>query len=128
MNANVVGATVPITFLGDANLFVPVTFPWSVHLLIGILRRWSCIVSLMYFMDLTYLLDILQNLLKCVLYDIKFEVINNGFGQIISCGEHTIIQVSICFSLLFSQFYKVHLNGGLAFLDFVFLVVLFCPL
>ena len=59
MNANDVDATVPITFLGDANLFAPVTFPWSAHLLIGILRRWSCTVSLVYFMDLTYLLDII---------------------------------------------------------------------
>ena len=60
MNENDVGATVPITFLGDANLFAPVTFPWSAHLLIGILRRWLCTVSLVYFMDLTYLLDIMQ--------------------------------------------------------------------
>ena len=57
MNAYAVGAPVPITFLGDTNLFAPVMFPWSAHLLIGILRRWSCIVSLMHFMDLTYLLD-----------------------------------------------------------------------
>ena len=64
----------------------------------------------------------------CVLYDIKFEVINNGFSWIISHGGHTIMQVSILFSLLFSQFYKVHPNRGLDLLDFVFLVVLFCPL
>ena len=57
MNANEVGATVPITFLGDANLFALVTFPQSAHLLIGILRRWLCTVSLAYFVDLTYLLD-----------------------------------------------------------------------
>ena len=64
MKANAVGAIVSVTFLVDANLFAPVTFPWSAHLLIGILRRWSCIVSLMYFMDLTYLLDIIYYLLK----------------------------------------------------------------
>ena len=39
MNENDVGATVPINFLGDANFFALVTFPWSAHLLIGILRR-----------------------------------------------------------------------------------------
>ena len=59
MNANAVGATVPITFLGDTNLFAPVTFPQSTHLLIGILRRWTCIVSLMYFLELTHLLNII---------------------------------------------------------------------
>ena len=59
MNANTVAATVPITLLGDTNLFAPITFSWSAHLLIGILRRWSCTISLMYFMDLTYLLDII---------------------------------------------------------------------
>ena len=59
MNANDVGGTVSITFLGDANLFVLVTFPQSAHLLIGILRRWLCTVSLLYFMDLIYLLGIM---------------------------------------------------------------------
>ena len=59
MKANDVGATVPIAFLEDANLFVHVMFPQSAYLLIGILRRCSCIVSLVYFMDLTYLLDIM---------------------------------------------------------------------
>ena len=61
MNANDVGATVPIKFLGDGNLFALVTFPQSAHLLIGILRRWPCIVSLVYLMDLTYLLDIMED-------------------------------------------------------------------
>ena len=40
MDANTVGATVPITFVVDANLFAPIAFLWSAHLLIGILRRW----------------------------------------------------------------------------------------
>ena len=31
MNANNMSATVPSTFLGDTNLFAPVTFPQSVH-------------------------------------------------------------------------------------------------
>ena len=61
IKANVVGATVTITFLGDADLFASVTFPRSAHLLIDILRRWTCTVSLM---DLTYSLNIIYYLLK----------------------------------------------------------------
>ena len=38
-----------ITLVGDANLLAPVTFSQSAHLLIGILRRWSCTVSLVYY-------------------------------------------------------------------------------
>ena len=48
-----------ITLLGDANVLAPVTFSQSAYLLIGILRRWSCIISLLYVMDLNNLLDII---------------------------------------------------------------------
>ena len=49
MDANTASATVQFTLLGYANLLAPVTFSQSSYLLFGILRRWFCTISLLYF-------------------------------------------------------------------------------
>ena len=130
------GTNVPINFR-DTNLCTLVTFPRSAHLYLAFLGD-GCTFFHLYFHGFNSLLRVLWRI-KCnlfiqwnsVLYCVNFEVINNGFSQIIS---HTRgFTVHHCctgrhpFSLLFSQLFIVLAYWCVVLVDFAVILVLFCP-
>ena len=111
------GTNVQINFR-DANLCMLVTFPWLVHLYLAFSGDgWALFYLCFHGFNLFYriLWRIKCNLFiywKSVLYYINFEVINNGFGQIISCTHGGFAVYHHCtgrhpFSVFLSQLFKV---------------------
>ena len=119
------GTNVQINFR-DANLCTLVTFPWLAHLYLAFSGD-GCTFFHLYFYGFNSLLRIFQRI-KCnlfiqwksVLYCVNFEVINNGFSQIISCtcGGFTVHHNHTgrhLFCLFFSQVVKVYFITVLAY-------------
>ena len=65
--------------LRDANQFALVTFLWWIHLQVGIPRRWSCTVSLRYFMDITHFKDIMEDINSISLWSIIYKVLKHKY-------------------------------------------------